>query len=354
MKILLISPLPPPEGGIATWTVQYAEYCKNNGLELEIVNIALTGRRANKINDKKSLLDEMGRCRRIFKDLKARLKSFKPDVVHLNSSCSPLGLMRDYVCVRMCKAKKAPIVFHCRCNIADRLQSNKLAKWFFKKCVRSSSRVLTLNTPSREYTEQAAGVKALTVSNYISCDGIPRINGIKERIENVAFTGHVQFDKGIRELFCTAESFKDITFHVIGPVSDEVKQMTPPSNVRLYGNTKHGEALKRMSECDLFLFPSYTEGFSNSMVEAMAIGLPIIATDVGANADMIEQFGGRIVSAQNAEAIIREMSDMNDPSQRARMSEWNVQKVNNSYKIEIVFSKLLEIYSKVICEHREK
>ena len=28
MKILLVSPFPPPEGGIATWTVGFSEYCK--------------------------------------------------------------------------------------------------------------------------------------------------------------------------------------------------------------------------------------------------------------------------------------------------------------------------------------
>ena len=28
MKILLVSPLPPPEGGIATWTIGFSEYCK--------------------------------------------------------------------------------------------------------------------------------------------------------------------------------------------------------------------------------------------------------------------------------------------------------------------------------------
>lgn len=43
MKVLLISPLPPPNGGIASWTIQYLEYAKAMPLDVHLIN--------NKIQD---------------------------------------------------------------------------------------------------------------------------------------------------------------------------------------------------------------------------------------------------------------------------------------------------------------
>lgn len=46
MKVLLVSPLPPPKGGIATWTERFVEYSKQCNLMCEVVNTAVTGKRA--------------------------------------------------------------------------------------------------------------------------------------------------------------------------------------------------------------------------------------------------------------------------------------------------------------------
>ena len=50
LKILLVSPLPPPAGGIASWTQQYIGWSEINNLNVEIVNTAVIGKREKKIN----------------------------------------------------------------------------------------------------------------------------------------------------------------------------------------------------------------------------------------------------------------------------------------------------------------
>ena len=45
LRILLLSPLPPPVGGIASWTKRYLEWARNNGLDVDIVNTAVIGQR---------------------------------------------------------------------------------------------------------------------------------------------------------------------------------------------------------------------------------------------------------------------------------------------------------------------
>ena len=90
MKILLVSPFPPPEGGIATWTVGFSEYCKVKKETLSIVDTALTGKRSANFNNKRSLIDEIKRTVYILSHMTRELQKKDVDIVHINTSCSLL------------------------------------------------------------------------------------------------------------------------------------------------------------------------------------------------------------------------------------------------------------------------
>ena len=59
MNILMLAPLPPPSGGIASWTIRYRDYCESNSIPLRIVNIAMQGERAESETMTKSLRTEL-------------------------------------------------------------------------------------------------------------------------------------------------------------------------------------------------------------------------------------------------------------------------------------------------------
>ena len=114
------------------------------------------------------------------------------------------------------------------------------------------------------------------------------------------------------------------------------------------GNLDAGAVREQLDMADVFLFPSYTEGFSNSLAEAMARGLPVITTKVGANVDMLENQGGVYVPVGNAEAIVEAINYLETPKIRREMSKWNIEKVKSSYCIESVMQRLVELYEDVI------
>ena len=75
-----------------------------------------------------------------------------------------------------------------------------------------------------------------------------------------------------------------------------------PKNIFLNGLTKNIE--KCLNEADLFVFPSLYEGFPNALLEAMASGLPCIASDCSGNNDIIEHnLSGKLFKIKDIDAL---------------------------------------------------
>lgn len=342
MRVLLISPLPPPVGGIATWTVKYKQYCEARDIECIIVNNAVRGARREKASAEFSWKDEIIRTARVLYDLLRKLICEKPDVVHLNTSCSRWGVLRDYLCAKIASLASVPVVTQCHCNIQDQLRG-KLAVRAFEKLVRISKQVITLNRFSEEYVSHIASRKVVTIPNFTEEDGIYSERQIHESIDKVVFVGHVQPTKGIKEIIKAAEKLPDIRFILIGPVSEEIDALEKKDNVILLGNQSHEQVLQHLKEADVFLFPSYTEGFANALLEAMASGLPVIATDVGANKEMLEEQGGVLIPIKDSNAIVDAIHGL-DKERRTAMSEYNTHKVRMCYLRDAVMERIFETY----------
>lgn len=352
IKVLLVSPIPPPVGGVATWTKQYIEWSKFNDLNVDIVDTSVVGKRAEKINSKTNVVDETRRSMRIFKSLNIKIKRFKPHIVHINTSCGKLGIIRDFLCAKISKIKKRKVVIHYRCNIEDQIGSKVTQKYFLRRLANIADKNIVLNSTSKRYLSLKSNTSnIILIPNFIDESFI--LTGskyIRNKITNISYVGHIMKTKGVYEIIEVAKKLPGIVFKLAGPVADEIYKIQTPSNIIFMGSIAKQQVKELLSDTDIFLFPSYSEGFANALLEAMASGLPIITTPVGANHDMIESSGGIFVKVGDSNGLIKAIYELEDPSIRVEMSKWNINKVKHEYTMEKVMSKMLSLYNMIISE----
>jgi len=104
-----------------------------------------------------------------------------------------------------------------------------------------------------------------------------------------------------------------------------------------------------MNQMDVFILPSLAEGISNTLLEAMASGLPFIATSVGGNADLVlpEHKNSHIVDVNNIEQLITAMNIyLNSPKQLEKDSQLVREHCVENFSIELMVNKYHQLYQK--------
>lgn len=104
----------------------------------------------------------------------------------------------------------------------------------------------------------------------------------------------------------------------------------------------------------VFCLPSRSEGFSNALIESMAIGLPSVVTKVGGNAEAVENDRtGYLVEVDDEVAMARRISQLlHDPVTARDMGDRARVLVEDSFGTQTMIDKLMCIYEQVLGETR--
>ncbi|MGY6277109.1 TIGR03088 family PEP-CTERM/XrtA system glycosyltransferase [Methylomonas sp. MgM2] len=97
---------------------------------------------------------------------------------------------------------------------------------------------------------------------------------------------------------------------------------------------------------DIFVLPSKAEGISNTILEAMATGLPVIATRVGGNSELVvDGKTGYLVEKENVPAMTEAMSMLTtDADKRRQFSKAAYQRVQNEFSIDGMVARYQQLY----------
>jgi glycosyltransferase involved in cell wall biosynthesis len=107
-----------------------------------------------------------------------------------------------------------------------------------------------------------------------------------------------------------------------------------------------------LSVMDVYLQPSRTEGFSNAILEAMAAGLPVVATRVGGNAEVIDDgINGFLVESEDLAGITSSLLRLiAEPELRGKMGSVNKRKVLNHFDVSCMIDNYERYYNECICK----
>jgi sugar transferase (PEP-CTERM/EpsH1 system associated) len=105
-----------------------------------------------------------------------------------------------------------------------------------------------------------------------------------------------------------------------------------------------------MQAMDVFLLPSLGEGISNTVLEAMATKLPVVATDVGGNPELVEPgVTGYLVPVQDHGALCSAMIDLiESPELRVRMGQNARKRIADTFDWDVTVGEYLSLYDELL------
>ena len=162
----------------------------------------------------------------------------------------------------------------------------------------------------------------------------------------VLFVGRVNLRKGIPYLLqAFAHLDRSIAqLKVVGGIDIQGEAIAPyQDKVHFQGSVPHGQMPQIYHDADLFIFPTISDGFGAVMLEAMATGLPVIATDNCG--DIVEDgVNGYRIPIRESEAIVAKIDLLRKEPQLLKELSLGAIATSQRYNMEAYQSKLARIF----------
>jgi glycosyltransferase involved in cell wall biosynthesis len=157
------------------------------------------------------------------------------------------------------------------------------------------------------------------------------------------FVGRYERRKGIEELSAVLKGFHplmEFEFHFVGNIP--LNKRVNSNSIIYHGNITEASKMKELLRtCDILVCPSHSEGMPNVIMEAMASGLAVIATDVGAVREMVTSSIGFLIQPGSKRAILTALNDCLElePTTLNQMKKEAVEKVRKKFLWEDIIDR---------------
>jgi glycosyltransferase involved in cell wall biosynthesis len=177
--------------------------------------------------------------------------------------------------------------------------------------------------------------------------------GIDPQAEAVVYIGRMDVKKGLRELVAAAAALRPerakLRVYLVGEGPDKplIQSAIQASNAAGYIHALPGcafdDVANWMAAADLVTLPSYMEGCPNVVLEALASGRPVVATNVGGIPEILSEECGRLVPPRNSGALAQALQSVLD-------SSWDAGAISarGSRSWEAVAADLLEVFDSLL------
>lgn len=367
MRVLLCTPYLQDKryvkGGINVWGKNLSDYYQlfSNDVLIDFVSY-------DRIFDNQENTPFFSRAYHGLKDYwnsikitKKKLNKEGPyDVLHLCTSAQ-LGLIKDYVVINEAHKHGAKVVLHLHFGrVPEFFVKKNWESILFKKVIKMADAVVAIDSTSHSTLLKEGYSHSFYLPNPLSLSIIQQIENRKPLIKQIPgkilFVGHVSIAKGVFELVEACKGIDNIELHIVGTAREEIKEQLVKKSfdrnngewLKIRGGIPHEEVIQEMLSCEVFVLPSYTEGFPNVILESMACGCAIVATNVGAIPEMLQNDCGIIVNPKNVQELRNAINIILQDKEFASNCRTNAKnRVYKEYTMPIVWNRMVEIWKSV-------
>lgn len=190
---------------------------------------------------------------------------------------------------------------------------------------------------------------------------------IKEQLNNsfvIGYIGRIVKDKGISELIKAFQKLQKLNYNVklliVGDFEkadsiskEEIDIIKNDNNIVWVNRVENPVAY--FNNMDIFVFPTYREGFGNVSIEAQLLKIPVITTNVtGARDTVINEKTGFIVEKNEVESIVEKIELLiNDENYRENLGENGKARIEKFFSNDVIWNDLEKMYTDLLQENNE-
>ena len=239
---------------------------------------------------------------------------------------------------------------------------NSRLKQLIAFILKHSNAVIVLSDIWAKFIYQYSGQKnIITIENGINLEPFYKCESSKDSIK-ILFVGALGRRKGLFTILESIKNFPElqvprIKFYIIGKGLSEKEHLEVLNafkkeklpNVVFLGELSGEPKYEFYRKSDIFILPSFAEGFPIALLEAMASYLPIVSTKVGGIPDMIHEENGILITPGNYKDLgIAIIKLINSEDLRVVTGSNNRKRVEKYYNLDQMIEKISKLYFKLL------
>lgn len=282
----------------------------------------------------------------------------KPDII-----CGHFSFITS-IAVNIAIKNKIPLVGIEHNAIFNEENLSKRIFWISDYTYKHTQQIISVSRNLQERIKYHLGKDSIIVNNTFGDDflDVPCAKPYKNLIKFVA-TGNLIYRKGYDLLI---RAFKELDLpkelwelNIIGDGEEEqnlslqIKNANLQDNIFLLGRKNKSEIVDLLTQSNFFMMPSRNENFSVAILEALACGLPIIASDCGGVRDCINSSNGIIFPVDNVEELKNAILQIYE-NKLFFDNKSIAEQCKNQFGPKVIARQLTDVFEKVVEEYKQK
>jgi glycosyltransferase involved in cell wall biosynthesis len=300
---------------------------------------------------------------KVYQELKKKIDSNEFDIIHCHT---PMGGVLTRLAARGSRYGRTKVIytahgfhFYKGAPFLNWMLYYPIERWL----ARYTDVLITIN--KEDYTRARMTFKAQNIEHIpgvgINTKDFAQINvskcekrkklGIPEEAFIVLSVGEVNENKNHEIVVRALSKLKYSNIYYVicgqGPLEDQLRNMSKQlgleKQIKVIGHRNDVDEIYKVS--DVFIFPSFREGLSVALMEAMSSGLPVVCSKIRGNTDLIiDGKGGYLVNPENVEGYAKAIERLYKSIElRQAFSEYNIEMVKK-YSIHSILREMSRVY----------